>query len=150
MRMPKRLAIEQWVDRYNYRWPHLGLGGFLAPGDRFHGKAYQVLEEIAKGIYVTGASVGIERIIINLVVDSKEILTFYLLGKPVAITGENMSVEMTAEDPICINIQLCAQWSLNCGTQDRISKISQNIGFTRIEILSEPSGYNLIGIGTKM
>ena len=80
-------AIEQWVDHYNYRRPHQGLGGFLTPADRFHGKADQVLEEIAKGIDVTGASVGIERSIINLVVDSKGILTFYLLGKPVAITG---------------------------------------------------------------
>lgn len=34
----------------------------------------------------------------NLVVDSKGILTFYLLGQPVAITGENMSVEMTAKE----------------------------------------------------
>jgi hypothetical protein len=32
-------------------------------------------------IDVTGASVGIERSIINLVVDPKGILTFYLLGK---------------------------------------------------------------------
>jgi hypothetical protein len=80
-------AIEQWVDHYNYRRSHQGLGGFLTPADRFHGKADQVLEEIAKGIDVTEASVGIERSIINLVVDSKGILTFYLLGKPVAITG---------------------------------------------------------------
>ena len=66
--------------------PSSGIGGFSDTCGSFHGKADQVLEEIAKGIDVTGASVGIERSIINLVVDSKGILTFYL-GKPVAITG---------------------------------------------------------------
>lgn len=66
------------------------------------------------------------------------------------IAVSSSSYKMAQDDPICsINIQLCAQWSLNCRTQDRLSKMLQNVGFKNIEILSEPSGYNLIGVGTK-
>ena len=80
-------AIEQWVYHYNYYRTHQGLGGFLTPADRFHGKSDQVLRDVARGIDITKALIGIERSIINLVVDSKGILTFYLLGQAVAIAG---------------------------------------------------------------
>jgi len=57
---------------------------------------------------------------------------------------------MHQHDPICnINIQLTAQWALNCRTEDSLFNILKNAGFNRIEILNEPSGYNLVGIGSK-
>ncbi len=80
-------AIEQWVDHYNYHRTHQGLGGFLTPADRFHGKSDQVLRDVASGVDITKTSIGIERSIVNLVVDSRGMLTFYLLGQAVAITG---------------------------------------------------------------
>lgn len=84
-----RAAILEWVDHYNYHRPHQGLGGFLVPSERFHGKADQVLRDISRSLDVTTGPSDIERSIINLVLDSNGTLTLYLLGQPLVITGGN-------------------------------------------------------------
>jgi len=79
------IAVEQWVEHYNYHRPHQGLGGLLTPAERFHGKAEKVLDDIAKGCDVTGQTDGIERSIFNLVLSGNGKITFYLLGRAVEV-----------------------------------------------------------------
>lgn len=43
-------AIGRWVDHYNHRRPHHGLGGLLVPADRFYGIAEQSLKRIEQGL----------------------------------------------------------------------------------------------------
>ena len=43
-------AIGRWVDHYNHRRPHHGLGGLLVPADRFYGIAKQSLKRIEQGL----------------------------------------------------------------------------------------------------
>lgn len=69
-------------------------------------------------------------------------------GGTIAVSSS--SYKMADHDPICsINIQLSAQWALNCRTEDQLYSILKNVGFKNVEVLYEPSGYNLIGIGSK-
>ena len=48
-------GIGRWVDHYNHRRPHHGLGGLLVPADRFYGIAEQSLKRIEQGL---GADIG--------------------------------------------------------------------------------------------
>jgi transposase InsO family protein len=80
-------AIGKWVDHYNYHRTHQGFGGLLVPAERFHGKADQVLDEIAKGLDVTGQKGHIERSIVNLVLGPDGKVMLYLLGQPLMIQG---------------------------------------------------------------
>ena len=86
-----RSAIEQWVNNYNYHRTHQGIGGLLVPAERFHGQANQVLSNLNQGIDITNknqySGFGIERSVLNLVIDSYGDLTFYLMGKPIKLTG---------------------------------------------------------------
>lgn len=43
-------AIGRWVEHYNHRRPHHGLGGLLVPADRFYGIAEQSLKRIEQGL----------------------------------------------------------------------------------------------------
>ena len=43
-------SIGRWVDHYNHRRPHHGLGGLLVPADRFYGIADQSLQRIEQGL----------------------------------------------------------------------------------------------------
>jgi transposase InsO family protein len=43
-------AIFRWVDHYNHRRTHHGLGGLLVPADRFYGIADQSLKRIEQGL----------------------------------------------------------------------------------------------------
>ncbi len=43
-------AIGRWVDHYNHRRTHHGLGGLLVPADRFYGIADQSLKRIEQGL----------------------------------------------------------------------------------------------------
>jgi transposase InsO family protein len=43
------LRIGVWVEQYNYRRTHMGLGGLLVPGDRFHGVADVIMKRIEQG-----------------------------------------------------------------------------------------------------
>ncbi len=84
-------AIGNWIDHYNYKRPHQGIGGFLVPAERFHGQAKQVLSAMEKGIDVTGndcyAFSGIERSIMNLVLSPDGEISLYIMGQPVILTG---------------------------------------------------------------
>ena len=85
-------AIELWVEHYNYERTHQGLGGLLAPADRFHGRANQVLCALAQGMDAEGLSCycapsSTERSIINLVLSPQGTVTLYLLGQPVFAAG---------------------------------------------------------------
>jgi transposase InsO family protein len=85
-----RSAIERWVDHFNYRRAHQGIGGFLVPAERFHGQANAALRAIDKGIDITkrdAVSSMIERSVINLVLTPEGRLTLYLLGQPIDLGG---------------------------------------------------------------
>jgi len=86
-----KTAIEKWVNNYNYHRTHQGIGGMLVPAERFHGQADQILSNLNQGVDITKknpyASFGIERSILNLVLDSHGDLIFYLMGKPIKLTG---------------------------------------------------------------
>jgi putative transposase len=43
-------SISRWVDHYNHRRTHHGLGGLLVPADRFYGIADQSLKRIEQGL----------------------------------------------------------------------------------------------------
>jgi hypothetical protein len=40
----------RWVEHYNHRRTHHGLGGLLVPADRFYGVAQQTLKRIEQGL----------------------------------------------------------------------------------------------------
>ncbi len=85
-------AIDRWIEHYNYKRPHQGIGGLLVPAERFHGQEQKILSDIEKGIDVKDGncyiSSGIERSIMNLVLspDKKEVF-LYILGQPIKLTG---------------------------------------------------------------
>lgn len=87
-------AIGQWVEHYNYHRAHQGFGGLLVPAERFHGKAEQVLGEIARGLDVTLPKGDIERSIINLMMSSDGRITLYLLGEELSIKGGRRAEEI--------------------------------------------------------
>ena len=80
---------------------------------------------------LTETSLVIELNIITLLVDSKGIQTFYLLGQPVSITEEGMSVEMTSEEVLIMirACQLLREKGLVPNTD--ISEICQDAGISR-------------------
>lgn len=84
-------TIGNWVVHYNYQRTHQGIGGLLVPAERFHGQADQVLSSIEKGIDVSDCQThtffGIERSIINLVLDPDGKVTLYILGRPIPMPG---------------------------------------------------------------
>ncbi len=86
-----RPAVKEWVNNYNYHRTHQGIGGLLVPAERFHGQADQVLLDLSQGLDITKKNqyprLGIERSLLNLVIDSQGDLTFYLMGKPIQLTG---------------------------------------------------------------
>lgn len=43
-------GIGRWVEHYNHRRTHHGLGGLLVPADRFYGVAEQTLKRIEQGL----------------------------------------------------------------------------------------------------
>ena len=84
-------AIGKWVKTYNYERTHQGLGGFLVPADRFHGRVDEVLKSMSEGLdpeaetcYVIG---GISRSLINLVLEPEGKMTLYFLGQPLKLFG---------------------------------------------------------------
>jgi len=86
-------AILRWVDTYNYRRTHQGLGGLLVPADRFHGRSENILKSITDGIDpdtdLCYSSEGIPRSIINLVLDPDGKMKLHVLGRNVTFTGVN-------------------------------------------------------------
>lgn len=82
-----RSTVGKWVNNYNYQRTHQGIGGLLVPAERFHGQADQVLSNLGQGVDITKEKLDIERSIFNLVLNSHGDLTFYLMGKPIHLTG---------------------------------------------------------------
>ncbi len=84
-------AISDWVDHYNYKRSHQGIGGFLVPAERFHGQVDQIMSAINTNIDITTQNcytpMNVERSIINLVAEPDGKITLYLLGQPVLLTG---------------------------------------------------------------
>jgi transposase InsO family protein len=81
-------AISRWVKIYNYERTHQGLGGFLVPGDRFHGREDQVIKAISEKIDPERENChAIPRSVINLVLAPEGKMTLYIMGQPVEIFG---------------------------------------------------------------
>ncbi len=84
-------AIGKWVKSFNYERTHQGLGGFLVPADRFHGREAEVRESIAKFLDPDKSNGydpdGISRSLVNVVLDPTGGITLYLFGHPVNIFG---------------------------------------------------------------
>ncbi len=80
-------ALESWVEHYNHKRPHQGLGGLLVPAERFRGQADEVLDQIARDCDVTSQAQGIERSIINFVLAPDGTITLYFLGQPILVKG---------------------------------------------------------------
>jgi len=80
-------ALKEWVEHYNQKRPHQGIGGLLVPAERFYGQSQKVLDEIASGCDVTNHSGDVERSIVNLVLAADGSMTLYLLGQPMFIKG---------------------------------------------------------------
>ena len=86
-------ALSEWVEMYNYRRTHQGIGGLLVPADRFHGRADEVRRSISEKIdpdaKICYQSDGVSRSLMNLVMDSRGGVAFYILGQPVDLFGGN-------------------------------------------------------------
>jgi transposase InsO family protein len=80
-------ALQKWVEHYNFKRPHQGLGGLLVPAERFHGQADKVIDQIGRNCDVTGHSEDVERSLFNLVLAPDGSITFYLLGQPIMVKG---------------------------------------------------------------
>jgi transposase InsO family protein len=87
-----KVAVESWVEHYNYQRPHQGIGGFLVPAERFHGQTNKALCAIENGIDITGHSVvpsDMERSVISLVLNPAGRITLYVMGQPISLTGDD-------------------------------------------------------------
>jgi len=84
-------AISKWVETYNYKRTHQGLGGLLVPADRFHGRVDEVIRAISEGldpeIQTCYSTDGISRSLINLVLDPEGRVSLYILGQPIKLLG---------------------------------------------------------------
>jgi len=74
-------ALMRWVDHYNHRRPHEGLGGFLVPAERFHGLAEKVLEEMTRGDKVSNPMGDVDRSLLNVVLGADGSISLYVLGR---------------------------------------------------------------------
>jgi putative transposase len=84
-------AIGKWVDGYNYRRTHQGLGGLLVPADRFHGRTAEVTRAIAEHLdpakETCYETTGIGRNLCNVVLLPDGTIRFYLFGQLMTILG---------------------------------------------------------------
>ncbi len=84
-------AIGKWVKSFNYERTHQGLGGFLVPADRFHGREAEVVQSISAHLDPDGqngyAAGGTSRSLISVLLDPAGGITLYLFGHPVKILG---------------------------------------------------------------
>jgi len=74
-------ALMEWVEHYNHRRPHEGLGGFLVPAERFHGLWEKAVEEIARGEKVSSPIGGVDRSLMNVVLEADGRISLYVLGR---------------------------------------------------------------------
>lgn len=80
-------GIEKWVEYYNYKRPHQGIGGFLVPAERFHGQADKVLDKIATGVKILEEGDDITRAIFSINVGPSGKITLNILGHSTTIEG---------------------------------------------------------------
>ncbi len=84
-------GLNTWVETYNYKRTHQGLGGLLVPADRFHGKEAEVVKAISEKIDPSGDICykieGITRNLIKLELGADGELKLYLLGRPIKLIG---------------------------------------------------------------
>ena len=78
-------GIEEWVEHYNYKRPHQGIGGFLVPAERFHGQADKILDKIAAGMKIPEEDNDITRDIFSVTVGPNGKITLNILGHSMAI-----------------------------------------------------------------
>ena len=81
-------GTEEWVEHYNYHRPHQGIGGLLAPGERFHGQSDKVLDKISKGMNIDNEGVDIVRNILSITKADNGQITLTVLGQPLIIQGD--------------------------------------------------------------
>ncbi len=79
------VGIEEWVEHYNYKRPHQGIGGFLVPAERFHGQAANVLDKIATGVKIPIGSDDITRDILSVNVGADGKIMLNILGHSMTI-----------------------------------------------------------------
>lgn len=80
-------ALGRWVDHYNHRRPHEGLGGFLVPAERFHGLWEKVVEEVTRGEKVSNPMGDVERSLLNVVLGAGGSISLYILGRALMLKG---------------------------------------------------------------
>ena len=78
-------GIEEWVEHYNYKRPHQGIGGFLVPAERFHGQADKVLDKIVTGVKIPEEGDDITRDIFSINVGPNGKITLNILGHSMTI-----------------------------------------------------------------
>jgi hypothetical protein len=88
-----RERLMLWVKYYNYKRPHLGIGG-LCPADRF----FEVQNELKQTL-----EHGIEENVLELALRGKPQRPFYMVGRlggqNVAIRAEKGKIRMHVDDP---------------------------------------------------
>jgi transposase InsO family protein len=84
-------AIGAWVEHYNHRRTHQGLGGFLVPADRFHGRVAEVEQAIAQRLDPEGqlgeGRDAMARSVLNVVWHPQGTMSLWVLGQRVATWG---------------------------------------------------------------
>jgi transposase InsO family protein len=80
--------VKKWVEHYNYHRPHQGIGGLLAPGERFHGQSEQVLDKIANGVNIDVEDGDIERNILAITRLAAGQIVLNVLGQKFILQGD--------------------------------------------------------------
>ena len=78
-------GLEEWVEHYNYKRPHQGIGGFLVPAERFHGQADKVLDKIATCMKIPEEDKNITRDILSVTIGPKGEIMLNILGHSMTI-----------------------------------------------------------------
>ncbi len=80
--------VKKWVEHYNYHRPHQGIGGLLAPGERFHGQSEQVLDKITRGENIDMENSDIERNILTINRMPNGRIVLKVMGQNLIFQGE--------------------------------------------------------------
>jgi len=86
-------GVAEWVDHYNYHRPHQGIGGLLAPGERFHGQADKVLDKMSRGMNIEHDNDDIVRNIFTITKADSGQIVLNVLGQPLILQGDYHGTE---------------------------------------------------------
>lgn len=78
-------GIEEWIEHYNYKRPHQGIGGFLVPAERFHGQSDKILDKITAGLKIPESDNDIIRDILSINVCPNGRIILNILGHSMTI-----------------------------------------------------------------